>query len=144
MDYIVYLDSRANEMHRIQNGSKSMLMADITRMPQLPEELTTGDWLYLTGDGPQGKVELRCSVQRTELSTGTDRRESWLSTHQDKLQLTGRQWKRCLKKKKLLLVEIRDVQPIEPIGFNRMLFGHSEDWVPIGDIERAITLTKRK
>lgn len=144
MDYIVYVDDRADELSRIQSESKTMLAVELSRLKDLPERLSPGDWLYLTGDGPQGQVECRCRVQGMEHEDDSEQRQRWIRQHQDRLQLTDRQWKRCLKARKLMLVAIHQVEEVEPFRFNRMLFGHGEDWVPVGDIERAKTLTMRK
>jgi hypothetical protein len=50
--------------------------------------------------------------------------------HQDKLQLTARQFKRWAGKRYIVLIEVEDVKPLAPFPIDKSDYGNMDDWLP--------------
>jgi hypothetical protein len=57
--------------------------------------------------------------------------------YQDKLQLTKKQYDRWAGKRYLVLIEISEVESIEPFRIDKSDFGNMDDWLPVEQIEKV-------
>ena len=57
--------------------------------------------------------------------------------YQNKLQLTKKQYERWAGKRYLVLIEISDVESIEPFRIDKSDYGNMDDWLPVEQIERV-------
>jgi len=71
----------------------------------------------------------------------TDQSIKLVELNQSQLQLTTVQFKRWAGKRYLVLIEISDVEKLEPFGYDRSQYGNMDDWLPVGDIESVKTLS---
>jgi hypothetical protein len=62
---------------------------------------------------------------------------TFLVGFQDKLQLTSAQFNRWAGKKYIVLVEVADVEPLEPFRIDKSDFGNMDDWLLVEDIGRV-------
>ena len=62
---------------------------------------------------------------------------SLVEQHQDKLQLTSSQNKRWAGKRYLVLIEIGEVEEVEPFIIDKSEYGNMDDWLPIGNIKKV-------
>lgn len=57
--------------------------------------------------------------------------------HQDRLQLTGKQLKRWAGKRYLVLIEIKELETLDPFPIDKRDYGNMDDWLPVGDINNV-------
>lgn len=146
MDYIVYVDSLAGDIERILERKKTMLAAGTSSKDSFFDRLNEGDCLYLIPDSPSGRVELKVTVKKVVRTGKIDRSEArqWLDCYQGQLQVTNRQWKKLERSRSLSFIEIDGVEKITPFPFNRILYGHYNDWIPVKDIEGVKKIVKKE
>jgi hypothetical protein len=61
-----------------------------------------------------------------------------LLTNQRKLNLTPEQIKRWSGKRYIVLIELKEVQSIEPFAIDRSGYGTMDDWLPVEAIENVM------
>ena len=97
------------------------------------------DMLYLIENDGSGLVRAKTkalSVFNSEKMT-VDESISLVEQHQDKLQLTSSQNKRWAGKRYLVLIEIGEVEAVEPFIVDKSEYGNMDDWLRVGNIEKA-------
>ncbi len=84
----------------------------------------------------RGEVRARGTVSSVFNSEKLTVEESFetIIRNQDKLQLPDKQFERWAGKKYLVLIEIGDIQEIEPFSIDKTRFSFPDDWLPVGDI----------
>lgn len=137
MDYVVCLDAGAHELENLVAGNKSMILrgADVRDLPY--DSVNEGDMLYFINSTGDGEVKARGIVSSVFSSGKLTVEESFetIIRNQDKLQLPDKQFERWAGKKYLVLIEIEDIQEIEPFLINKSGFSCPDDWLPVGDID---------
>ncbi|MBK7711661.1 MAG: hypothetical protein IPJ37_12430 [Bacteroidales bacterium] len=95
-----------------------------------------GDTLYFINCTGEGEVRARGTVSSVFNSEKLTVEESFetIIRNQDKLQLPDKQFERWAGKKYLVLIEIGDIQEIEPFSIDKTRFSFPDDWLPVGDI----------
>ena len=95
-----------------------------------------GDRLYFINNNAEGVARAIGTVTHVLNSEKLTPEESiaLVKQHQDKLQLTDKQFKRWAGKRYLVLIEVGDVEAIEPIRIDKSSYGNMDDWLPVGDI----------
>jgi hypothetical protein len=136
MDHVVYVDNKAEELEKLLGGEKSMLIRGAAGRKMPHGRVESGDVLYLVENDGSGLIKARCDVLSAFHSEKMDKAESTalVDDNQDKLQLTAQQYKRWAGKRYLVLIEVGEIEALEPFEFDRSEYGNMDDWLRVEDI----------
>ena len=136
MDHIVYLDAKAKEMEKLLDGSKIMIIRGAAGRKMPYGRVEAGDILYFINNNSEGLVKLKGEVSSVLNSEKMDKETSvnFVNEHQDKLQLSDKQISRWAGKRYLVLIELKNIEEIEPFAIDKSNYGNMDDWLPVGDI----------
>lgn len=136
MDHIVYVDTRARELERLLIGYKCMLVrgAEARKVPY--GRVKKGDVLYFIRNNAEGEIKARACVVGVYNSESMTREQSvdLILRYQFKLQLTPGQIKRWAGKRYLVLIEVAEIQQLDPFRIDCSTHKYVYDWLPVGDI----------
>ncbi|HZW04348.1 MAG TPA: hypothetical protein VFF68_10500 [Anaerolineaceae bacterium] len=137
MDHVVYLDRKAGELEKLLAGEKTMIVRGAAGRKLPYGRVNAGDELYFVENNGDGLVRARACVKDVVLSDRLEPDDSrrLLASHQDKLQLTPAQVERWGGKRYLVLVEIEELQVVDPFRIDRSAYGNMDDWLPVEDIQ---------
>jgi hypothetical protein len=137
MDHVVYLDASANEMGRLFSGVKTMIIRGAAGRKMPYGRVNQGDRLYFINNNAEGLIMAEAQVKSVLESDKLAKDESlqYVREHQDKLQLTDKQFKRWAGKRYLVLIEVDHIQEIPPFPIDKSAFGNMDDWLPVGEID---------
>ena len=137
MDHIVYLDSKANELKNLLDGSKSMIIRGATGRKLPHGRVHEGDALFFINNNAEGQVKAKGVVSSVFNSAMMSKDESvtLVKKNQEHLKLTDKQFSRWAGKRYIVLVGVKDVKEIEPFAIDKSNFGNMDDWLPIGNID---------
>jgi len=143
MDHVVYVDAKAKELTEILNRNKTMIIRGATGRKMPYGRVNQDDRLYLIENDGSGLVRAKTKVAFVFNSEKMTQQESTLliDQHQDKLQLTPSQYKRWAGKRYLVLIEIDEVEALDPFMIDKRDYENMDDWLPVGDIE-TVKLTQ--
>ena len=136
MDHVVYVDAKADELNKLLNGSKTMVIRGAAGGKLPCGRVSAGDTLYFINNSGEGVVKAQAEVSAVLNSDKLSREESiaLVDQHQLQLQLTPVQHKRWAGKRYLVLITVTDVAPLEPLPIDRSGYGNMDDWLPVGEI----------
>ena len=137
MDHVVYLDAKENELGKLRSGQKSMIIRGAAGRKLPHGRVHPGEVLWFVENNGEGLVRCRATVKKVLNSEKLTEDESkkLISEYQTMLCLTPNQIKRWGGKRYLVLIEVVDLQEINPIAIDRSSYGNMDDWLPIEDIE---------
>ena len=141
MDHVVYLDANAKEMENLLSGEKSMIIRGAAGRKMPYGRVNPGDVLYFINNNAEGVIKALATVKdvfNSEKMT-KDESTSMGEQNQDELRLTATQFKRWAGKRYLVLVEVEEVEPLEPFAIDKSDYGNMDDWLPVEDINRVKT-----
>ena len=139
MDHVVYLDAKAGELIKLLEGKKSMIIRGAAGRKLPYGRVKSGDTLYLVENDGGGLIKARGIVKFVFNSEKLSPEESkdLVDQYQDRLHLTSAQIKRWAGKRYLVLIEISNIQSVDPFHFDKSEFGNMDDWLPVGEIENV-------
>jgi len=139
MDHVVYVDAKAKELAEILKGNKRMIIRGATGRKMPYGRVNKGDMLYLIENDGSGLVRAIAKVLSVINSEKMTKEESnsLVKEYQDKLQLTSSQNKRWAGKRYLVLIEIGEVEAVEPFIIDKREYGNMDDWLPVGNIGKV-------
>lgn len=137
MDHVVFTDAQAQEMVRLLDGSKTMIIRGATGRKLPHGRVHRGDRLYFINNNGEGVVKATGSVTHVINSERLSEEESiaLVQAHQAALQLTAKQFKRWAGKRYLVLIEVGGVEAIAPFSIDKTSYGNMDDWLPVGEID---------
>jgi hypothetical protein len=137
MDHVVYLDTKAQELEKLETGEKTMIVRGATGRKLPYGRVDIHDRLYFIQNNREGLVRAYAVVSGVLNSEKLSEEQSRkiLETNQDKLCLTSVQFSRWAGKRYLVLIEVQDFCPVEPFAINRAGYSNMDDWLPVGVIE---------
>ena len=137
MDHVVYVDAKENEMERLLSGEKTMILRGAAGRKLPYDRIHEGETLYLINNNAEGCVKAIANVKRVIQSGKMTREESFqmLDDFQSGLQLSPAQQKRWGGKRFIVIMELDQVQEIEPIPIDKSDYGNMDDWLPVGSID---------
>jgi hypothetical protein len=137
MDHVVCLEASARELENLINGNKSMILRGADVKDLIYGSVTEGDTLYFMNSTSEGEVKARGIVSYVYNSERLSVEESFetIIRNQDKLQLPDQQFERWAGKRYLILIELNDIQEIEPFIIDRTRFSFPDDWLSVGNID---------
>jgi len=139
MDHVVFLDKKADELTKILDGTKTMIIRGAAGRKMPYGRVECRDVLYLIENDGSGLVKAQVkvlSVFNSEIMT-KEEAITLVNSHQDKLQLTKPQIKRWAGKRYLVLIGISDPEDLAPFTIDKSDFGNMDDWLPVEDIEKV-------
>ena len=137
MDHVVYLDATAKEMETLLSGQKTMIIRGAAGRKLPYGRVSSGDELYFINNNAEGVVKAKAKVKRVINSDKMSKEESvtFVEGHQDKLQLTAKQFKRWAGKRYIVLIEVEEIEQLPPFPIDKSEYGNMDDWLPVEDIE---------
>lgn len=139
MDHVVYLDAKSNEMEKLLEGSKKMIIRGAAGRKMPYGRVNHGDKLYFINNNGKGLVKASSTVSNVYNSEKMSKEESsnLIRENQDKLQLTEQQFKRWAGKRYIVLIEVKDVKSFDPFKIDKSNYGNMDDWLLVEDIENV-------
>lgn len=139
MDHIVYLDVKANELENLLAKTKIMIIRGATGRKLPYGRVNCGDTLYFMNNNGERVVKAKAEVKSVFNSEKKDKEESiqLVSNNQSRLQLTEKQFKHWAGKRYIVLIEVRNVEEVEPFTIDKSNFGNMDDWLPVEQIEKV-------
>ena len=136
MDHVVYIDAKAEELSKIQDGTKTMIIRGATGRKMPYGRVESGDVLYFIENDGSGLVKARGKVSSVLNSEKMTEEEfiSLVESHQEQLQLTGAQYKRWAGKRYIVLIGIENVENLNPFQIDKSDYGNMDDWLLVEDI----------
>lgn len=137
MDHVVYLDAKAKEMENLLGGKKTMIIRGAAGRKMPYGKVNVGDVLYFINNNAEGLIKAKASVKSVFNSEKMSKVESskFLVGFQDKLQLTKTQFNRWAGKRYIVLIEVDEVESVEPFPIDKSDYGNMDDWLPVENIE---------
>lgn len=139
MDHVVYLDTKVDEISKLLEREKTMIIRGAAGRKMPYGRVCSGDILYFLNNNGEGVVEARGVVCDVLNSEKMDQEQSidLVNAHEDQLQLTARQFKRWAGKRYLVLISVSDVERIPAFAVDKSDYGNMDDWLPVENIERV-------
>ena len=139
MDHIVYLDKPAGALEAMRQGKKTMVGRAFNGRRSPYGKVRTGDMLYFTeNDGRQiiyGRGKVTVVYDSPKLTH--EQSVTLLEKHRRSLWLSEAQFLRMAGKRYLVLVTVDRFQEVPRFRFTRRDFHTLDDWILVGDMERA-------
>jgi hypothetical protein len=136
-EHLVYLDKKANELEKLFNNKKTMIIRGAAgKKSPLGGRVKKDDVLYFVETGGDYLVTAKARVKNvieTEKMT-QDESISFVKKHEKELNLTNDQFKRWTGKRFLCLVEVEKLELIEPFKYARV--NNMDDWIITDDINK--------
>jgi hypothetical protein len=139
MDHVVYLDTKADELKNLLSGKKTMILRGATGRKLPYGRVSQGDVLYLLNNDGSGSILAKAEVKSVVNSDQLTPEDSlkMISANQDRLCLSDAQYKRWGGKRYIVLIEVENVKEIHPFAVDRSNYGNMDDWLLVGDINKA-------
>jgi len=137
MDHVVYLEAQAKELENLLSGNKTMIIRGATGRKLPHGRVDNGDILYFINNNAEGLVRAKGKVKSVFHSEKMNEDESrtLVMKNQSKLRLTDKQMKRWAGKRYIVLIEVSEVNEIQPFAIDKSKFGNMDDWLLVGKIE---------
>lgn len=141
MDHVVYVDAKAQELAKLLDGSKTMIIRGAAGRKMPYGRVNAGDVLYLIRNDGSGQVKAKAVVSEVFNSEKMDKAQSeaLVAENQDALQLTPAQTKRWAGKRYLVLISVYDVESLSPFTIDKSEYGTMDDWLPVENIKTIKT-----
>ena len=139
MDHVVYLDANAKELDLLLSNSKRMIIRGATGRKMPYGRVNQNDMLYFINNNAEGIILAKAKVKSVFNSDKMSESESsqLINNHQEKLQLTKKQYERWAGKRYLVLIEISEAEKVEPFRIDKSNYGNMDDWLPVEDIDKV-------
>ena len=135
MDHVVYLDAKANELGKLLEGSKSMIMRGAAGRKMPYGRVNEGDILYFINNKSEGVIRAKVTSVLNSDKLDFDASTELVMKNQEKLLFTDKQIKRWAGKRYLVLIVIDEISDLDPFPIDKSDFGNMDDWLPVENIE---------
>lgn len=136
MDHVVYVDAKSNEVEKLLDQSKTMIIRGAAGRKLPYGRVNTEDILYFINNNGEGKIKASAIVKdvfNSEKMT-TEESTDLVEKNQSKLQLSDKQFKRWAGKKYIVLIEVENIQMVKPFKIDKSDYGTMDDWLDVQDI----------
>lgn len=139
MDHVVYVDAKANEMEKLLDGEKKMIIRGAAGRKLPYGRVEAEDVLYFINNNGEGEVKAKAIVSNVFNSEKMTKEESiaLVEENQDNLKLTKKQFKRWSGKRYIVLIGVKSVEGIEAFEIDKSDYGNMDDWLPVENIENV-------
>jgi hypothetical protein len=136
MDHVVYLDAKANELEKLFDGSKAMIIRGATGRKLPYGRVNKGDILYFINNNAEGVVKAKAIVESVFNSDKMSAEESTalVKKHQDELNLSESQFKKWAGKRYIVLIGLKKIEEIKSFAIDKSNYGNMDDWLPVEKI----------
>ena len=136
-DHVVYLDVKAKELEKIIDGSKTMIIRGATGRKLPYGRVNPEDTLYFINNNAEGSIKAKAIVETVYNSEKLTEVESitLVNNNQNRLQLTDTQFKKWASKRYIVLIGIKNIEPISPFPIDKSKFGNMDDWLAVENIQ---------
>lgn len=139
MDHVVYIDAKARELEQLLDGSKSMIIRGAAGRKLPHGRVNAEDILYFINNNSKGEIRAKglvTYVLNSEKMTPEESREL-VNEYQSKLRLTDKQLEKWAGKRYIVLIEVGEVQSVQPFNIDKSGYGNMDDWLPVESIENV-------
>lgn len=138
MDHVVYVDAKSKELEKLIEGTKTMIIRGAAGRKLPYGRVNPEDILYFINNNGEGKIKASAIVKDVYNSEKMSKDDSiaLVEKNQSKLQLTDKQFKRWAGKRYIVLIEIENIQKVNPFEIDKSDYGNMDDWLPVEDISR--------
>lgn len=136
-EHLVYLDSKAKELEKLINGTKTMIIRGAAgKKVPLGGRAKVGDDVYFVETGGDFTVTHKGKIKQVIESEKMTKDESadFIKRYEKQLDLSKDQYKRWSGKKFLAVYEIDNIEEISPFKYNRE--SNMDDWIITDDINK--------
>lgn len=139
MDHVVYVDAKSNEMEKILNKTKKMIIRGAAGRKMPYGRVSPGDQLYFINNNGESIIKATAEVNDAFNSEKMSKEDSTnlVRENQDKLQLTDMQFKRWAGKRYIVLISVENVESVNPFEIDKSNYGNMDDWLLVEDIENV-------
>lgn len=139
MDHIVYVDRQAKELMKLLAGDQTMIVRGASGRKLPCSHIQANDRLFFVQDNGAGMVTARCVVNDVLNSDDLTQAQSTalLAANQSKLKLKPQQINHWSGKRFFVLIELKEIRLIEPFEIDQITYSNMDEWIPVGEIERA-------
>lgn len=139
MDHVVYLDKKAKELEKLENGTKSIIIRGATGRKLPYGRVEVEDCLYFILNDGSGIIQAKANVSEVLNSEKMDKDTSiaLVDKYADKLDLSTQQYKKWAGKRYLVLIHVDEFKSVDPFKIDRSDYGNMDDWLPVEDIVRV-------
>ncbi|MFW6001095.1 MAG: hypothetical protein ACOCQE_01880 [Halanaerobium sp.] len=136
MDHLVYLDAKANELEKLFDGSKSMIIRGAAGRKLPYGRVNEGDVLYFINNNSEGLVKARAIVDSVFNSEKMSKEESTalVEKHQSKLNLSESQFKKWAGKRYIVLIAVKNIEEVKSFAIDKSDYRNMDDWLPVEKI----------
>lgn len=138
MDHIVYVDAKfkAKDLEEIISGKRTMIIRGAAGRKLPYGRVHKGDVLYLVRNNGEGLAKGKCKVKSVINSDKLTKEESirFVENYLTKLHLSEKQFQKWAGKRYIVLIEIEEVNEVEPFKFDRSSYSNMDDWLPVEEI----------
>ena len=101
--------------------------------------VNVGDVLYFINNNGEGQVKARAIAKSVLNSEKMTKEQSidLVEKNQEKLKLTDQQFNRWAGKRYLVLIEIENIEVIEPFKIDKSNYGNMDDWLLVEEIKNV-------
>jgi hypothetical protein len=137
MDHIVYVDAKAHELEKLLAGEKTMIVRGAAGRKLPYGRVQSKDCLFFIENKGDSLVRATAHVSEVYNSEKLTEKGSaeLLQANRSKLCLTPEQVKRWAGKRYLVLIEVTNIQSLEPFAIDRSEYSNMDDWLPVNKIE---------
>lgn len=139
MDHVVYLDTKAKELENLLNHKKTMIIRGATGRKLPHGRVDAGDILYFINNNAEWEVRAKWTVISVFNSDKMEEKESIdiIKKHQNKLQLTDKQFEKWAWKRYIVLIELDKIEELKPFAIDKSNYWNMDDWLPVEKIENV-------
>ncbi|WP_372996294.1 hypothetical protein [Lutispora sp.] len=137
MDHVVYVDAKAKELEELIAGTKTMIIRGATGRKLPYGRVNMEDILYFINNDGEGKVWVKGNVTDVYNSDkmAEDESISLAEKNQDKLGLTEKQFEKWAGKRYIVLIQVGNIETIDPFEIDKSNYGNMDDWLPFENID---------
>jgi hypothetical protein len=137
MKHLVYLDFKDKELNNLLSGAKTMIIRGAMGKKLPYGRVKKGEQLYFINNNGEGMVKAQGVVKNVLESEKLTKENSLdlVKKHLEALRIGDKLMNRFAGKRFIVLIEVGEVNSIEPFEFDRSKFGNMDDWIPFQTIE---------
>ncbi|MDD4530594.1 MAG: hypothetical protein PHO80_03535, partial [Candidatus Gracilibacteria bacterium] len=131
--------TKAKELENLLNHKKTMIIRGATGRKLPHGRVDAGDILYFINNNAEGEVRAKGTVISVFNSDKMEEKESIdiIKKHQNKLQLTDKQFEKWAGKRYIVLIELDKIEELKPFAIDKSNYGNMDDWLPVEKIENV-------
>ena len=135
MDHLVYCDKKASVLNKLLSGEKTKIIRGASGRKLPYGRVFKGEKLYFVETDGTSIIRATAIVKSVFNSEvlSFDESKQIIYSMQNELKLTGEQQKRWIGKKRLCIIEVENVQPID----HEMIYDRQDnmdDWITVSNI----------